>query len=102
NLGIRDVEELASVATANRDDPGNPVVLATYDRRRRMDILARTGAVNLLNRSLLSSFLPAQLARMAALGALGAFAPLRGFFMREGLRPGSGFAAITGSLREKV
>lgn len=102
NLGIRDVEELASVATANRDDPGNPVVLATYDRRRRMDILARTGAVNLLNRSLLSSFLPAQLARMAALGALGTFAPLRGFFMREGLRPGSGFAAITGSLREKV
>ncbi|MBN9037198.1 MAG: UbiH/UbiF family hydroxylase [Rhizobiales bacterium] len=102
NLGIRDVEELTAIAGAHRDDPGGEAALADYDRRRRIDIVARTGAVNLLNRSLLSGFLPAQLARMAGLGALGAFAPLRGFFMREGLRPGSGLAALSGGLREKV
>jgi len=102
NLGVRDVEELVRIAAAHRDDPGSAASLADYDRRRRMDILARTGAVTLLNRSLLSGFLPAQLARMVGLGALGAFPPLRGFFMREGLRPGSGFAAISGNLREKI
>lgn len=102
NLGIRDVEDLTAIAGAHRDDPGGEAALADYDRRRRIDIVARTGAVNLLNRSLLSGFLPAQLARMAGLGALGAFAPLRGFFMREGLRPGSGLAALSGGLREKV
>ena len=102
NLGIRDVEELTAIAGAHRDDPGGEAALADYDRRRRIDIVARTGAVNLLNRSLLSGFLPAQLARMVGLGALGAFSPLRGFFMREGLRPGSGLAALSGGSREKV
>ena len=76
----------------NRDDPGSPAALSAYDRRRRPDILARAGAVNLLNMSLLSDMLPAQLARSAGLGVLGGFAPLRAFFMREGLQPGSGFA----------
>lgn len=102
NLGIRDVEDLAAIAARHAGDPGVAAALAEYDRRRRADILARSSAVNLLNRSLLSSFLPAQLARFAGLGALGALAPLRGFFMREGLRPGGGFAALAGDLREKV
>ena len=102
NLGIRDVEDLAAVAARHRDDPGSPAALAEYDRRRRADIFARSSAVNLLNRSLLSSLLPAQFARFVGLGALGAFSPLRSFFMREGLRPGSGFSALTGGLREKV
>ena len=102
NLGIRDVEDLASIAARHAADPGAAAALGEYDRRRRADILARSSAVNLLNRSLLSGLLPAQLARFAGLGALGALSPLRGFFMREGLRPGSGFAALTGDLREKV
>ncbi|TIV35049.1 MAG: UbiH/UbiF family hydroxylase, partial [Mesorhizobium sp.] len=55
-----------------------------------------------LNMSLLSDMLPAQLARSAGLNALGSFAPLRAFFMREGLRPGSGFRAIAGGLRKEV
>ncbi len=76
--------------------------LAAYDFRRRPDILARSGAVNLLNMSLLSDFLPAQVARGAGLALLGGLPPLRAFFMREGLHPGSGFAALVGGLREKV
>ncbi|NGO50233.1 UbiH/UbiF family hydroxylase [Allomesorhizobium camelthorni] len=94
NLGIRDVEQLVAIAAENRTDPGSPAALAAYDARRRPDILARTGAVSLLNRSLLSNMLPAQLMRSAGLGVLGSFAPLRAFFMREGLRPGSGFSSI--------
>ena len=76
--------------------------LATYDRRRRPDILARSTAVNLLNISLLSDMLPAQMARSAGLGLLGALAPVRAFFMREGMQPGSGMARIVSSLREQV
>lgn len=102
NLGIRDIDDLIGIASENRDDPGASRCLAAYDTRRRPDIWARSGAVNLLNMSLLSDMLPAQLARSAGLNALGSFAPLRAFFMREGLRPGSGFRAIAGGLRKEV
>lgn len=98
NLGIRDVDQLIEVATKHVADPGAPKALADYDSARRPDILARTSAVNLLNRSLLSDMLPAQLARSAGLNFLGGFSPLRSFFMREGLKPGSGFAAIVSGL----
>ncbi len=102
NLGIRDIDDLIGIAGENRDDPGAAKALASYDFRRRPDILARSGAVNLLNMSLLSDMLPAQMARSAGLNVLGSFAPLRAFFMREGLRPGSGFAALTGGLGKQV
>jgi 2-octaprenyl-6-methoxyphenol hydroxylase len=58
--------------------------------------MARSSAVNMLNHSLLSDFLPAQLMRSAGIGLLAGFAPLRGFFMREGLRPGSGWRHMFG------
>ncbi|TPI63121.1 UbiH/UbiF family hydroxylase [Mesorhizobium sp. B3-1-7] len=102
NLGIRDIDDLVGIASENSSDPGSRRSLASYDTRRRPDIWARSGAVNLLNMSLLSDMLPAQLARSAGLNALGGFAPLRAFFMREGLRPGSGFRAIAGGLRKEV
>ena len=102
NLGIRDVDDLIGVALKNSSDPGAARALAAYDFKRRPDILARSGAVNLLNMSLLSDMLPAQMARSAGLSLLGGFAPLRAFFMREGLRPGIGFAAIFGGLGEQV
>ncbi|MBZ9822148.1 UbiH/UbiF family hydroxylase [Mesorhizobium sp. CA4] len=102
NLGIRDIEDLIGIASENSNDPGSRRTLAAYDTRRRPDIWARSGAVNLLNMSLLSDMLPAQLARSAGLNALGSFAPLRAFFMREGLRPGSGFRAIAGGLRKEA
>ncbi|UCI17398.1 UbiH/UbiF family hydroxylase [Mesorhizobium sp. B2-1-8] len=100
NLGIRDIDDLVGIAAENRGDPGASKALAAYDFKRRPDILARSSAVNLLNVSLLSDMLPAQMARGVGLGVLGGFAPLRAFFMREGLRPGSGFAALAGGLRK--
>lgn len=102
NLGIRDVADLVDVAARHRSDPGSPHALAGYDAKRRPDILARTGAVTLLNSSLLSDMLPAQLARSAGLSALGGIAPLRAFLMREGMRPGSGLRHALSSLREQI
>ncbi len=102
NLGIRDVDQLVEVATRHREDPGSASALAAYDRLRRPDIVSRTGAVGALNRTMLSDFLPAQMARSAVLGVLRAAPPLRALFMREGLRPGSGLAAFGSALREQV
>ncbi|BCH32841.1 2-octaprenyl-6-methoxyphenyl hydroxylase [Mesorhizobium sp. L-8-10] len=102
NLGVRDVIDLVETAAANRADPGSGATLAAYDRKRRPDILARTGAVNLLNMSLLSNMLPAQMARSAGLGFLRGFAPVRAFFMREGMQPGSGLASALAGLREQI
>ena len=102
NLGIRDVRDLVATITENMASPGSEKALSAYDRRRRPDVLARAGAVNLLNLSLLSDMLPAQLARSAGLGFVGGFAPLRALFMREGLQPGSGLAKAFTDLREQV
>lgn len=100
NLGMRDIADLVEVVSAHGSDPGSTMALALYEARRRPDIMARSAAVNMLNASLLSSLLPAQLARSGTLGALRSFAPLRGFFMREGMSPGSGFRALLpGALR---
>jgi len=102
NLGVRDVIDLIEIAIEHKSDPGTPRALSAYDRKRRPDILARTGAVNLLNMSLLSNMLPAQFARGAGLGLLGGLAPVRAFFMREGMQPGSGIATALASLREQI
>ena len=102
NLGIRDVVDLTEIISQFPNDPGSSEALAAYDRKRRPDILARAGAVNLLNMSLLSNMLPAQVARSAGLGMIGSFAPLRAFFMREGLKPGSGGASMLTDLRKQV
>ena len=94
NLGIRDIESLVETVRHHPVDPGAPAVLAAYDRGRRPDIVARSSAVDLLNRSLLSDMLPVQLVRAAGLNLLGSAPPLRALFMREGLRTGSGFGSL--------
>ncbi|WP_295805974.1 UbiH/UbiF family hydroxylase [uncultured Nitratireductor sp.] len=94
NLGIRDVEDIVAVVAAFRDDPGAPAAVTRYDALRRPDVLARSNSVNLLNASLLSGLLPAQIARSAGLGIIDSIPPLRALFMREGMRPGSGFSAL--------
>ena len=60
NLGIRDIDDLIGIASESRSDPGSEKCLTAYDTRRRPDILARSSAVNLLNRSLLSDMVPMQ------------------------------------------
>lgn len=90
NLGLRDaatIAELAVVAHRQRQDIGNPDLLARYDRQRRADITTRTIAVDVLNRSLLSDFLPVQGARGLGMYLLERLTPLRRAVMREGVMP---------------
>lgn len=102
NLGIRDVQDLVRMVRLHADDPGAPAALAQYDSGRRPDVLARSAGVDLLNRSLLSDMLPAQIARGFGLTLLEALSPLRAFFMREGLKPGSGLPGLFADLRKQV
>jgi 2-octaprenyl-6-methoxyphenol hydroxylase len=90
NLGFRDVEALSALlATAKRqgDDTGGDKLLRDYTAARRGDIVSRTFGADVLNRSLLSGFLPLQAARGLGLYALGAIGPLRRAFMRRGIAP---------------
>ena len=90
NLGLRDaadIARLAGEAIAAGQDPGADEVLRRYDRARRPDILSRTFAIDIANRSLLNDFLPLQPVRAVGMHLLGAIGPLRRFAMREGLTP---------------
>jgi 2-octaprenyl-6-methoxyphenol hydroxylase len=93
NLGLRDaaaIGELAIAAYRDNRDPGADDVLAEYDRARRNDVGTRAFAIDLLNRSLLSDFLPVQSARGIGLYLLDRIGPLRRAVMREGAAPAAG------------
>lgn len=90
NLGLRDAAaicELAVAAARRGDDIGGADVLAHYDRMRRADVGSRTLAIDLLNRTLLTDFLPAQSLRGLGLYMLDRIGPLRRAVMREGVAP---------------
>ncbi len=88
NLGLRDVTALRDAVTGS-DDPGSERAMAAYDAARRTDVRLRTGAVDALNRTLLTDLLPADLMRGAGLLALSRIGPLRRFVMRQGLAGGA-------------
>ncbi|MEM8750833.1 MAG: UbiH/UbiF family hydroxylase [Pseudomonadota bacterium] len=85
NLGVRDVEALVGCLKKASGDPGSPSILAAYSRRRIADVALRTGGVDVMNRSLLSDFLPVQAARALTIGALGNISWLRRIAMKQGL-----------------
>ena len=90
NLGIRDAATIAEIATDARRlgrDPGNSEVMQTYEARRRPDIRDRALAVDWMNRTLLTDFLPAQAVRGLGLELASRFSFLRRALMREGLGP---------------
>ena len=90
NLGLRDGAMLAElVAEARREgaDVGGDELLRRYSEARRIDIMSRTLAIDTLNRSLMSPFLPLHAARGAALWLVDHLPFLRRLVMREGLGP---------------
>jgi 2-octaprenyl-6-methoxyphenol hydroxylase len=90
NLGLRDVEAIVACTSEARTDGrdiGGAETLRAYERARRADVMLRTGAVDGLNRSLLTHFAPVDFARGAGLAALSAVGPLRRFVMRAGIGP---------------
>jgi 2-octaprenyl-6-methoxyphenol hydroxylase len=90
NLGLRDAATIAEIAVDARragEDLGGAPALARYDGLRRPDVMSRMAAVDLLNRTLLSDFLPFQAARQLSFFMLRAVGPLRRAVMREGVIP---------------
>lgn len=88
NLGLRDAAALAECVAEGRAEgaPSNEIV-ARYARQRAPDVASRIGAIDMLNRSLLTGFLPTHLLRGLGIYALGAIPPLRRAVVREGLQP---------------
>ncbi|MFP3921985.1 MAG: FAD-dependent monooxygenase, partial [Dichotomicrobium sp.] len=89
NLGYADVAALTRIVRAHHD-PGGEAVARDYNRARRGDVLTRTLAADLLNRTLYSGFAPFQLARGAGLHLVNTVGPLRRLLMREGITPAGG------------
>lgn len=90
NLGLRDAATIAELVIAARHDGGDvgsSRLTARYEHMRRADVTSRSMAVDLLNRSLLSDFLPLQGARGLGLYLLAQIGPLRRAVMREGVAP---------------
>jgi 2-octaprenyl-6-methoxyphenol hydroxylase len=90
NLGLRDAATLAELiadAARRNVDVGSPEVLARYETQRRADVTSRRIAVDLLNRSLLTDFLPVQGMRGLSLYLVDRIGPLRRALMREGVAP---------------
>jgi 2-octaprenyl-6-methoxyphenol hydroxylase len=92
NLGLRDAATIAELVVATRrngGDVGAADLADRYDGARRTDVTSRTLAVDLLNRSLLSDFLPMQGVRGLSLLLMQRIGPLRRAIMREGVAPAS-------------
>jgi 2-octaprenyl-6-methoxyphenol hydroxylase len=90
NLGLRDaaaIGELVVAAHRRGEDIGEDALLDRYDALRRADVKSRTLAVDLLNRTLLSDFLPVQGARGLGLLLIDRIGPLRRAVLREGVAP---------------
>ena len=88
NLGLRDAATIGElVVAAHRDGSDAGDVTGRYAHMRRADVASRTLAVDLLNRSLLSDFLPLQGARGLGLFLMNHIGPLRRAVMREGVAP---------------
>ncbi len=90
NLGLRDAAILADCigdALKEGRDCGGPEMLTAYTRARSLDIATRAWSIDVLNRSLISGFLPVQIMRGLGLHALKAIGPLRRLAIREGLAP---------------
>jgi 2-octaprenyl-6-methoxyphenol hydroxylase len=89
NLGFRDVAALKRVLARYRSDPGAPAAIEAFHAARQSDIRTRTLAVDVLNRSLLTDFLPVQAARGLGVAIASSVPTLRRVLMRQGLAAGA-------------
>lgn len=90
NLGLRDaamMAELVAGARARGADIGAPELMARYDSARAADVRGCTLAVDLLNRFLLSDFVPLHATRGFSVYALDRIGVMRRALMRQGVAP---------------
>lgn len=86
NLGVKDIAALAEVLGGVAGlglDIGSLAVLNDYQRWRRFDSASLGLGMDALNRLFSNDLAPLRLARDAGMSAVGKFAPLRRFFMRQ-------------------
>jgi len=84
NLGTRDINSLVNIMKRHTSAENRGRL---YHNDRKADIETRVLGVDLLNKSLLSDFLPTQLLRTGGLFALGKIPPLRKMAMKMGISP---------------
>lgn len=101
NLSLRDIMALKDLI-GDSEPAAYAAIGARFDRKRQADIRSRTLSVDLLNRSLLSDFLPVQFLRSAGLHLLSALGPLRSIVMREGIEPLGSLRALREGLKDRV
>jgi 2-octaprenyl-6-methoxyphenol hydroxylase len=90
NLSLRDIAVLIECVEAARtrgEDIGSAQALRPYAEARRSDIVLRTSGIDILNRSLLSDFLPVEIARGLGFLAFATIGPLRRAVIMEGILP---------------
>ena len=89
NLGLRDAADLVKClsdhAGKQDNDPGGPAIRNAYAALRKTDIALRLQGVDMLNRSLLSPYLPLDFLRGAGLLALSSIRPLRRYVMEQSI-----------------
>ena len=86
-LARRPIAEITAAARSAGEDIGGAAALSRYGAARHADITSRIWTIDLLNRSLLSSFAPVHMLRGLGLFALSTIAPMRQRIMREGIAP---------------
>ncbi|MDR3408857.1 MAG: FAD-dependent monooxygenase [Methylovirgula sp.] len=90
NLSLRDIAALVTCVDAARgagQDIGGAPALRRYAEAREPDIDIRIRGIDLLNRSMLTDFLPVDLARGLGFFAMSAIGPLRRAALLEGILP---------------
>jgi 2-octaprenyl-6-methoxyphenol hydroxylase len=90
NLTLRDIAVLVDcveAASLHAQDIGEAAVLKRYAATRGPDIDLRIHGVDVLNRSMLSDFLPVDLLRGMGFLAFATIGPFRRAIMREGVLP---------------
>jgi 2-octaprenyl-6-methoxyphenol hydroxylase len=104
NLSFRDAATLAEIAADARragQDVGSDQVLTRYTHLRDSDVRSRVYAVDILNRTLLSSIPGVHLARGFGLFALATSRQLRMRVMREGVMPALASPALALPLQQR-
>ena len=85
NLGIRDVACLHHLVASSRKKLAPASIVTRYQRDRQADIRSRSLAVDLLNRSLLTDFLPVQAARSLGMHAMHHIPVVRQMLMKQSI-----------------
>lgn len=88
NMSLNDIGTLAGLIAENPSDPGAPMLLARYHRRRWPDVILRELGIDMLNRVSQTGIGPLQALRGAGLNVIHGVRPVRRAVMHLGLGAG--------------